>query len=324
MKQHTWQPLTILTVAVALSIQTVVIDGGSSFLLLAVAAAGAPFAVLLWVSGRLEQAIPLRSVVGGATIGAGVAVLGHAIVFAVAYALFLGFAEAASGLLDTLRIDPRLTAAAGDRWTILFFVELAVVAPLTEEVGKAMGASLFKPTSRPTAFLAGVAAGTGFAIAENILYATSGSFFGTSWEPIVLVRIMGSALHPLATGLVVLGWYEWRSRRNFGRLASRFFLGAGMHALWNGSIVVLIVVTEAFGVDGLDALAWASIAYAAGLGAVLAGVLWRVTSQLAGDRALEPILDLASGRWLGAWIVLTATFVIPVALLMIAFPQFGG
>ena len=324
MTSRNWQALIALAIGIALSVQIVVVGALTGPLTMLMAAAAAPLAVLLWVSGRLQADVPARAAIGGATIGVVVAVIGHAIVFAIAYALFLGFADAAVPLLDTLRIDPRLTAAAGSPWTILFFVELAVVAPLTEEVGKALGARLFNPTSRKTAFLAGVAAGTGFAIVENVLYASGGVFLGTPWEPIVLLRMVGAAVHPLATGLVVLGWYEWRQRHDVARLASRFLLGAGVHALWNGSMVVLVIVSESLAVGGADALTWTSIVYLAGLGAAVAGALWRVTSLVAGDRPPEPILDLAGGRWLGAWLVLTASFVVPVALLMIAFPEFGG
>jgi RsiW-degrading membrane proteinase PrsW (M82 family) len=119
--------------------------------------------------------------VAGGTIGVVTAVIGHAMVFWFAYAFFLGFAEAATQVLDVLRVDPRFIAVAGSPWTILLFIELAVVAPLLEEVGKAVGASVFRPTDRRSAFMAGVAAGTGFAIVENVLYALGADFLGPSW-----------------------------------------------------------------------------------------------------------------------------------------------
>ncbi|NIW73800.1 MAG: PrsW family intramembrane metalloprotease, partial [Gemmatimonadetes bacterium] len=44
---------------------------------------------------------------------------------------------------------------------------------------------------RQSAFLAGVAAGTGFAILENVLYASSSGFFGQSWQTVVVARMLG-------------------------------------------------------------------------------------------------------------------------------------
>lgn len=294
---------------------------GWSGLVVFVGSAAMPAAVLLLIAGRLGVRPPLSAAVGGATIGVLIALFSHAVVFAFAYLFFLGFAEAAVKVLDLLAVDPRLVAAAGSPWAILLFIEVAVVAPLTEEAGKAVGSSVFRPDERRTAFMAGAAAGAGFAIVENILYASVGGFLGGAWEPIVIGRMLGAAVHPLASGLVVLGWWEWRQNRDIGQLVRRFLAGVGVHAMWNASLVVVAIVGSAFDLSGVDELGVASVAYSAGLGAVAAGVLWRLSAAV-GDRNGEWAFDSRDSRVVAAWTLLAATFLVPVALLVLAYPTF--
>jgi RsiW-degrading membrane proteinase PrsW (M82 family) len=310
---------------------------GPSALVLLIGSAAIPVAALLVVAGRLQATPPLSSVVGGASVGVVIAVIGHAVVFGFAYVFFLGFAEAAVEAMEVLRVDPRFTEVASSPWAILLLIELVLVAPLIEEVGKAVGAVVFRPNRRSAsnagatagfdrrgAFMAGVAAGTGFAIVENILYALSGGFLGPSWEPILIVRILGAAVHPLASGLVVMGWWEWRQTRDLGLLAQRFLAGAGLHAIWNASIVLLSVVATAYG--GVEGFGLTSLAYAAALGAVFAAALWRLTHSVAAEDEAPVVFDSADGRVVAAWTVLAASFLLPVALLVLAFPAFvaGG
>ncbi|NIS37015.1 MAG: PrsW family intramembrane metalloprotease, partial [Actinobacteria bacterium] len=54
------------------------------------------------------------------------------------------------------------------------------------------------------------AAGAGFAVVENVLYALGGAWASGPWTAILLARLPGAAVHPLASGLVVLGWWELR------------------------------------------------------------------------------------------------------------------
>jgi hypothetical protein len=211
----------------------------------------------------------------------------------------------------------------GSPWVSLLFVQLVLVAPLVEEVGKAAGAAVFRPKDRRHAFMAGVAAGAGFAIAENLLYASGGLFLGASWETVVLGRMLGAAVHPLASGLVVLGWWEWRQTRDLGQLARMFLAGALVHAVWNGTIVLLWVVGAAYPTSVFGAYGMASLGYAAALGAVAAAVLWKRSGSVADD---QPFILVDSGdvRTVAAWTVLAATFIVPVALLVLAFPRLPG
>jgi len=299
------------------------VSTGPSGLAMIVGSVAVPAAVMLLVAGRLEIRLPLSAAVGGAFGGAVVALLSHAVVFGFAYLFFLGFADAAVDLLDVLRVDPRFVAAAGSPWALLLFIELAVVAPLTEEVGKAVGASVFRPVDRRTAFMSGVAAGAGFAMVENLLYASFGGFLGGAWEPIVVARMLGAAVHPLATGLVVLGWWEWRQSQDFGQLAKRFFAGAGVHAIWNASLVVIAIAALALELDSLGEWGVVSLAYSAGLGAVAAAVLWRLTASV-DDNSGIALLDSRDGRVMAAWTLIAASFLVPVAMLVLVYPAFLG
>ncbi len=325
MRTRYWQALIVATVGVAIVIWAGATNSDVSNLALIFGSAAIPVAALLMVSGRLEEHPPLPSVVGGGTVGVGIALLSHAVVLAFAYAFFLGFAEEAANLLDLFRADPQWTSLLGSPWTIFLLIEVAIVAPFTEEIGKAIGSRFFKPTSRQTAFLAGVAAGTGFAIVENIAYASGGWFFGGSWEAIVIGRMMGAAVHPLASGLVVMGWWEYRQNHDFGHLAQRFFSGVGVHALWNGSLVVLGVSATAFDSGtAFGDVTLVSLTYAAALGAVAAAALWRTTASVAKDESRLLTADSGDGRVVGAWTVLAATFLVPTAMLILAFPDFFG
>lgn len=325
MRSRNWQALVVISLALAAATWAWFDDGDLSIPALVIGSAGVPLAALLFASGRIERPLPIAAVVGGGTIGIAIALLSHAVVFAFAYAFFFGFAEEAASLLDQLRIDPRWSSALGSPWTILLLIEVAIVAPLTEEAGKAIGSSVFRVTDRRSAFLAGVAAGTGFAIVENVAYGLSGGFFGAPWEAIVIGRMMGAAVHPLASGLVVMGWWEWRRHRNPARLAVRFLTGAGVHAIWNGSIVALGIAATAFDTDSeFGTFTLVSLAYTAALGVVAAAFLWRVTVSVAEDRARLLSLDATDGRVVGAWIVLSASFLIPMAILILAYPGFVG
>jgi RsiW-degrading membrane proteinase PrsW (M82 family) len=286
---------------------------------LLLAAAAAPAAIMLAVWALIGGRFPRRALVGGAIIGPLVALASHAAVATFADAFLLGFAESGRELLDSLRADPKVIEVLGSPWVLVLLIELSVVAPLTEEVGKALGAALGRPSSREQAFLAGVAAGSGFAIVENVLYASLGSVFGGPWPAILLGRSLGAAVHPLASGFVVLGWWEWRHGGTLTGLAKRFLAGAGVHALWNGSLVALAVVETAYAKGPLGP---AGLAYSAAIGLALAGALWLMTARVVADRDPLGGFRADDARTLAAWIVVAASFLVPVVLLVLAFPDF--
>lgn len=290
-----------------------------SVLGLYVGGASLPVALLLAVSARMGRRPSTIAAVGGACIGVLVALLGHGLVAALAWFAFAGLADAAVDVLEVLRVDPTLTAVAGSPWTLVLLIDLVVVAPLTEEVGKGVGGALSGPVDRRTAFLAGVTAGTGFAIVENIVYATI-YFYGVG-EQVVLVRMLGVAVHPLASGLVVLGWWEYQQHRDLGLLSRRFMTGAGVHALWNGSIVVLIVAEEAYRLDASEVFSAVPLAYSAAIGAAATAAIWWVASRLARDDRVATRIRLTDARVVAAWALTAASAIVPVAVLLLAYRE---
>jgi hypothetical protein len=287
-------------------------------------AAAAPVGVLLVVLARAGvPTASLRAAVGGATIGPIVAIASHAVVAAFAYAFFLGFADTGRALLDALRIDPRLQELVASPWTILFLVDLAVVAPLTEEAGKALGGFLLaRPRSRREAFVVGASAGTGFAVVENLLYAGLAAGFGGPWQLVVIARTVSAPVHVLASGLVALGVWDARREARPGALLRGYGAGVGVHALWNGSLVVLLIAatvgsSDAPGVEDLVQLVFSAV-----LGVVLAGGLWRLAGRVS-DEGRAPI-DVRSSVSVAGWVLLASSLLVPVAVLLLVFPSFGS
>jgi hypothetical protein len=202
---------------------------------------------------------------------------------------------------------------------VLLLVDVAVVAPLTEEAGKALGAFWFAPPKdRREAFLTGVAAGTGFAVVENVLYAGLAAAFEGPMQVVVLARMLGAAVHPLASGLVAIGVYDRQKGEGSAALLRGYGAGVGVHALWNGSLVVLAVAATVAEASSEATVELVQLAFSAVLGAVLGAVLWIRVGRVAED-AGEPAWSRAA---LAAWILLCASLLIPVAVIVLMFPLF--
>lgn len=286
-----------------------------------VAAAAAPATVLLAIHARLGARVSGGAALGGALVGPVFAIAGHAFVAAFIWAFVVGFADTGRTLLDSLRADPRITSLLSSPWVLVLLVDVVTVAPLTEEAGKALGAAIGRPGSRREAFLSGIAAGAGFAFVENVLYAVFAAVFGGPWAAILVARATGAAVHPLASGLVTLGRWDAGHGGGARELFRGYFSGVGIHALWNGSIVAVLVAETAAGAgEGGPA----SLAFAAALGAVLAAALWVVTRAVDEGRNAVEVVRPTDVRTLAAWIVLAASMLLPIAALTIAFPSFYG
>lgn len=315
---HRWAIATALMATGA--IMWGVADPGVSAPLMIIGAL-LPAAIALAVWGSVGGRVPGAAAMGGAVVGALAAVASHALVLAFAYVFFLGFAERAVDVLHAIRVDPQITDILNSPWTLLVMVELVVVAPLTEEFGKGLGARLANPASRRQAFMFGVAAGAGFAVIENILYASGAAWFGEPWTALLVGRALGVAVHPLATGLVVLGWWQWRNNAGPGSPIRLIVAGVGVHAMWNGSLVALSVADGAYQLSETSAAASAvALAYSAVFGAAVTAWLWRMTVTIrSGDETVLPT-DLTTSRGVGSWLILGAAVLVPVAVLVLTFP----
>jgi RsiW-degrading membrane proteinase PrsW (M82 family) len=282
-----------------------------------------PIAILLAIRAAMGLNVSVAAALGGALVAPPIAIVGESILPAYAFAFFLGFATSGRTVLEALRVDPQLATALSSPWTIVLLVDVAVVAPFVEEAAKALGASFARPQSREQAFLAGVTAGCAFAAVENIIYVAFGGLFSGPWVAIATVRMLGAAVHPLATGLTMLGYHEWRARGAGGALVRGYLSAVGVHALWNGTITLSFVVVTAIFESGTPShYGVIALCYAAALGVALAGALWQVTRSVLEQRQRVLSWDLNSGEGLAAWTLLASTLLIPVSILLLAFPSF--
>jgi hypothetical protein len=140
---------------------------------------------------------------------------------------------------------------------------VAFIAPLSEELLKAIGAILVLSRRAvlrlSDAFIAGVAAGLGFAVFEGIGYSLASP---EAWQQLILLRAPVVVLHVAATTIVTVGWYRYRQTgRGF---LPYFAVGTLLHAGWNAMSIGFVYTLIGFD-EGSDP----SAAQAAGLLAIV-------------------------------------------------------
>jgi len=301
---------------------------------LAIATVGMPVSILLLVRAVLAPPIGSRPGIGSFLLGAtlvpvGVLVLGAAVTGALV-ALVDPLREAVVDLGSELTVDTDFVEVLFAGWAFFLLVELAIVAPLLEETLKPFGALLARPRSRTEALFFGAAAGAGFAALENLLYATGWFWGGDWWVSIAVIRMSGSALHLLGTGLVVLAVFEVRRPKD-ERLISlpvAYGLALAIHAVWNGSIAISIVLFAGHDRLGLpdDSLGWgiALMVLLAAFGVVLAATLIAVARLVRHDKPLHQIASMESLSQpvaVAVWVLLTACLLVPVGIAVTVFPE---
>lgn len=324
--------LAAITIAADL---VLVFAGIRSMGLLMIAAVGPPLTALSlgWAAaggvGRVGKMV--AGVAIGATAVPILVVLTGGLFAVAAWGLVEPLAEAGTELLDELGADPILLDVFTNPWALWLLVHLAVLAPLSEEFFKPLGALWLRVGSRREAFLIGASVGAGFAAIENVMYASGWWWSMSSWLPIAILRSSGAALHLLGAGLVSLAFYERRTGTGRSSVLKMFGLAGGIHALWNGSIAVMIILfTEreivAGGLSGTS-LSW-GIALEVVLGAF--GVLMLGGMVLAGRWSAA---ERAEGTLFGGisfdrpvvvagWAALACVMLVPVAIMILVFPSF--
>jgi len=306
-----------------------------SFPLLLVAAAGPPLTALLLGRAATGETGAIGKMIGGAVIGATavpiLVLMTHGIFVLLAWGFVEPLADAGTSLLDELEVDPSLLDVLTNPWALFFLVELAVVAPLSEEFFKPLGAFWFRATSRREAFLLGASVGAGFAVIENIMYASGWWWSFESWLEIAVLRSSGAALHLLGAGLVSLAIYERRSRTGTTSILKMFGLAGGIHALWNGSIaVVIILFTErhlvAGGLAGTS-LSWgvALSVFLGALGVLMLGgmvVAGRWAATETAERGLLSGVSFDRPVVVAGWAALACLMLLPLAVMILVFPGY--
>ncbi|HSR30584.1 MAG TPA: PrsW family glutamic-type intramembrane protease [Anaerolineae bacterium] len=293
----------------------------------ALAAALAPLAVVSWIVGQQSGAVNARrgwtSFGLGATAAASAAYLLNTLLSAAVLFLIFGLVETLQPLAEELLTALEFGTLTGELlspWFLVTLVEIAVIAPLVEELIKPLPLLplLKRITSQRDALLLGVLAGAGFAAVENLLYT---ALVGPAWGGVLAMRVMGSALHSFGTGLMAVAW--WRLlRREPGAAkmwARNYGLAVGAHALWNGTCVVAATVANAWfrgwevellGVT--DAVLLVSLLAAEGIGLLVA--LRALTRRLepADEKAL-PLIG-STERLIAIWGLVCLIVLLPVGL----------
>lgn len=296
------------------------------------AAALPPVAAVIWaVNGHPGWLTWRRAGVafsGGVTVSVPLAVLLEILVPTVIISLLLDLGEP---VLDALRelvnllAGGRVARALTSPGFPIALVELAVVAPLVEELAKSLVVlPLLKgPKSQRDAFLLGVAAGAGFAALENVIYALFG---GRYWGGILTVRALGAAVHPLGTGLSAVAWCALLNRDpgTDRRWIGGFGLAVVQHAVWNGGLVLWMALSGAafFGPKPWEANVM-GVGIAVGILALIAlegAALWiglrALSRRLDSAVAVEAFIaeEIPAERAIALWAVACLVILLPVGL----------
>jgi len=305
--------------------------------ILIVVAVGAPLTVFSLVRALAdptrEGRSPWLSMVLGATVIPAIVLLVNGVFVAIGYNLVAPVVGPVRELWEQLRADPDLFAALTSGWALAMIIELAVVAPLAEETTKPLAALVRRPRTARDAFLFGAAAGTGFAMIEDVLYA-SGWFFGSlsGWLPVAVLRMLGAGLHAFGAGLVAWGFFQLRNREpgRWRRFWVAYWVALTGHGLWNGSVAVAVALAAARETGGLraryDAYAWGVtlMVLLAMLGVIITGALLLAANRIGrGESPLRviPLQDAGTPQGVAAWALVSSAFLIPATILILVYPN---
>ena len=187
----------------------------------------------------------LLSFAGGATVSVFIAIVLEILLPVIVLSLVFNLADTLQDQVSDLfrALSNREVADALTNPSFIYiFVQIALIAPLAEELAKPLiTLPLLRNMNKQEAFWLGALAGAGFAALENIIYATGGF---SIWAGILLVRALGGALHPLGSGLMAQGWHGvLRGEKDAGKnWWKRFGIAVAVHAAWNGGSLLVITL----------------------------------------------------------------------------------
>jgi RsiW-degrading membrane proteinase PrsW (M82 family) len=219
---------------------------------LLVAAALPPLWAVSWFTRRQAKGLTWRrglvALAGGATVSVFLALILEILFPAIVLVLVLDLAGTALSSVEAALSSltgQDIAAAITSPGFIYLLVQIAVVAPLAEELAKPLVTlPLVRRLPRHEAFWVGAMAGAGFAALENVIYASLGLRF---WAGILAVRALGGAIHPLGAGLMALSWRDILRGENgaWRNGVVRSAIAVGTHALWNGGSLLVITLAGA-------------------------------------------------------------------------------
>ena len=204
--------------------------------------------------GRLTWRRGWVAFCGGATLSVLLAlvleILIPSVILSLTYNVTHSMLDHLGDLFDMLNYGSSLGKALSNPTFVYLFIQLAVIAPLVEELVKPLVTlPLLRNLNRQETFWVGALAGAGFAAIENVIYAGGGL---SIWAGILIVRALGAALHPLGSGWVALGWRDvLRGEPNaLEKWFKQYGLAVLTHAIWNGGSLLVVTMSAAqiFGV----------------------------------------------------------------------------
>jgi len=248
--------------------------------------------------GSREVVLPALWGMVGAPLAAGGAQLVTVLLLLIGGATGIYVADA--GLVDQIEGWVSDTSAGTDLSVIqtptVAFGALSVVgiaAPLTEELAKFLGVYFVfrkRVATKYGLFLAGAAAGLGFAVVESLGYALMAI---EQWPQVMLLRAPVALIHVAATTIVALGWYKQRQSGGYW-LIGMYVLAVLLHAAWNSLFVTMMIIAAGFEtseeLSPVDALL--TLAIICAFGALLvAAVLWIAGNARRLGREARPVVD---------------------------------
>lgn len=289
-------------------------------------------AAVVWAWRRLGWPLTWRqaalSMVSGGTLSIVVAILLSGVVVYIYYLVFAPLEYMFGSVLDLVASSgpPALEDLIYSPLLIFFLVYVALQAPISEELAKALGPFLMgrRIRSERQAFAIGMASGAGFAILENMLYqGLYAQYSGWSWGGVTLLRGIGSLSHPLWTGIVALGLYRARQRQpgGFKGLLRAYFAAVGLHTLWNGGFDLLMYI---MGIDYYSGAGRSISLYGEYVQVLLVvfllvltaaqwWILYRIVIRYSPVEARpEAATEIFSKRALAVWALACAMVIIPV------------
>ena len=294
-----------------------------------------PLFAVSWFAQPRADGLTLRrgmvAFAGGATVSVMIALVLEILLPFIVLSLVFNLSNVAIRSVQNLLTDlagQQIARAITNPGFILAFIQLAIIAPLAEEIAKPLVTlPLIGRLARREAFLVAAMAGAGFAALENVIYTSFGAYL---WAGVLALRALGGAIHPLGAGLVGLSWRDvLNGERDAWRQGlARFGLAVGMHALWNGGSLIVVVLGGAQFAEGGKVPSEVNILGVTAAGTMLAllivlglAALWlgRATAQRAQSAiALEPgppeAEFMLTDRAIAIWAFVCLVAIVPVGV----------
>lgn len=176
------------------------------------------------------------AIIGGATLSIGLA--------GVLELLLVQSATSWLGVRNFSLNNPQSYDLQDPRIILLFFVIVAIIAPIVEEAVKPLAAVVLigRINSAAEAFVLGLSCGIGFDLIETSSYISQGY---SNWVDIAIQRSTTGLLHGFGAAMMTLGWY-YLTHPQHGKRRLWLVLGCWLyailqHAFWNGSFVLQLL-----------------------------------------------------------------------------------